>query len=92
MRQVSDKQLGKKSGKFADEMRAAVLAALTKGEERSGKPLTRNEVVMELEGSEISPHLCWLLLMDLWRNDEIIADRELNLYSANPKLQSTATL
>ena len=77
-RQVSETQLGKKSGVFAEDTRNAVLAALIKGEKRLGKPLTRNEVFMELNSTEINAHLCWLCLIDLWRNDEIIADKELN--------------
>lgn len=85
-RQVSETQLGKKSGVFAEETRNAVLAALLSGEQRFGRPLTRNEVVIELNSTVINAHLCWLCLLDLWRNDEILADIELNLYSVNPDL------
>jgi hypothetical protein len=70
--------------------RNSVLNALVEGETRHGRPVKRNEIyVVNKETSYLSLNvmLIWMILNDLYRNDELLADYEGHHYSLRPEMQ-----
>lgn len=63
-----------------------VFKAVQDAEAKHGRPVTRNEVIRQVEDEEIGKEMRFYLL-DLWRVDRLLGDYEVHLYSARPEMQ-----
>lgn len=66
------------------------LLALARAEEMHGRPVFVHEIYYELPQvslmPSLRPYLCWQACLDLYQNDEILADKLCDQFSLNPKL------
>lgn len=63
-------------------------------EQKFGRPVYRNEVSAlynSTNEAKLHPHVVLLLIQDLWRNDELLADTETITFSARPEMQDSPT-
>ena len=77
-------------GVEAAEFRGPIFEATVEAETKYGRPVCRNEVSAHFNSirqEKLHPHVVQLLLQDLWRNDELLADKEVIFYSARPEMQ-----
>jgi len=73
-------------------VRNSVYQSLVEAENRFGRPVKRNEafaVYKQRSYFTIPANPFWLVLGDLYRNDELLCDYEQINYSANPSMQDT---
>ena len=83
-----------KHGHYIDTLpwgyRGATLRALQMAEEAMGRPVYTVEVFQVFKAQSwfpcLFPMMLFFPLQDLYRNDEVLADKELNLWSVNSNM------
>jgi hypothetical protein len=74
-------------------MRKNVYRAMMHAEQQKGGPVTYPDVVRSykqiVSTPLLSPYLIHLVMEDYYRDDMVLADREIDRYSLNPKMQHT---
>jgi hypothetical protein len=83
--------MGKLVGTYPG-LRGMVLNSVRQAELRLGRPVNRNEVYIQSGMSyylRLPVILVWIIIQDLWRDDQILANKEVTVYSVNPEMQNT---
>ena len=91
-RVVSTEKLGKSVAPLPWGLRGIVYNGLVAAETQFGRPVKRNEVYNACGrycGFKIPVMPVFLVLKDLYRNDEILCDANQHFFSANRQLQET---
>lgn len=72
-----------------------VKLALAEAEKRYGRPVYVHEIYYEIPQvsflPSLRPYITWQACLDMYQNDEIMADKLCDQFSLNPKLQRSAS-
>ena len=91
-RQLATEKLGRSVLPLPWGVRSSVFQALLETENRLGRPFKRNEAFAVYKQRSyfcIAANPFWMVLGDLFRNDELLCDYEQINYSVNPQMQDT---
>ena len=86
VRQFADKKHGRLLGPWKQPMFDRVYQATVSAEVKHGRPVTRNEVWMEMAEPKPLAGAVWQMLMQLWCNDDLVSDYNLHKYSAKSEV------
>jgi len=73
-------------------LRGMVFRAALEAERTLDRPIRRNDVLIQMKKSSLFvplPNMVRMILNDLYRNDELLADEECNHYSSRAEMQDT---
>ena len=69
-----------------------VLNSILHAENRLGRPVFIRDVLDSMKTKyyfAIMGMLVWLMIQDIYRNDELLSDNELSIYSVRPEMQDS---